>query len=376
MSATPILDLERDPPSAAAARFSRPLVLVLGVLLGVTLSAYADGSLPHFGGPAINLWLLLPCLYLTIAVHEMGHLIAGRIAGLENGGISVGAFVFARSGTKWVFQFDPRRWMGGYFRPLATVPEAAPSRYVWLVAGGPLASAVFIAACAFLWIRSGNGATNWIGTLAWMSLFIAATSMIPYNSGLEKSDGARLYHLLRDPTHASTWIALIEMTSEDVNGVRPRDWSNETFERILAVDPAAPEYPHCQLLAYYRASDRGLPDEQVQHLENALARSAEAGVLLRHALFLEAAWSSARIRNEAAHARVWLDRATRLRKPELRSVVEAVIELSEGRYQESLRHWEAANAYVERRGLDAGTIRAARERWAECEAVCRAALNG
>ncbi len=375
MAAAPILDLDQDPPSPSRPRFSRPLVLALGVLLGVALSAYADGSLPHLGGPGINVWLMLPCLYLAIAVHETGHLIAGRLAGLGNGGISIGAFVFTRTERGWVFQFDPHRWLGGYFRPLATVPDAPRSRYVWLVAGGPLASAVFTGATVFLWVRTGDGAGNWTGTLVWMSLFITVTSIIPYASGLEKSDGSRLYHLLRDPDHARTWTALIELGTEDLSGVRPKDWSAKTFARILAVDPAAPEYPQCRLLAYYRASDCGRPEEQVQHIEDALAGSAEAGRLLRHALFLEAAWTSARIRNEPAHARAWLDRATRLRKPELRAVVEAVIEMSEGRYQESLRHWEEANAYVIRRGLDSGTMRAARERWVECQTICRAALN-
>jgi hypothetical protein len=109
------------------------------------------------------------------------------------------------------------------------------------------------------------------------------------------------------------------------------------------------------------------------HLENALARSAHAGKPLRCALFLEAACASANLRKQAAQARRWRQRACKLRKPESLDVVEAGIAMCEKRYEEAVRHWEAARAHVVRRRLDSGLIRFAKEKWAEYESICRAA---
>lgn len=72
--------------------------------------------------------------------HEIGHLLAGKLVGLDAGGISVGLFAFTKSGKDWRFIVDWRTCiLGGFFTPLTTV-DVPPLRYVWLVAGGPLAS--------------------------------------------------------------------------------------------------------------------------------------------------------------------------------------------------------------------------------------------
>ena len=116
-----------------------------------------------------------------------------------------------------------------------------------------------------------------------------------------------------------------------------------------------------------------MEDDALRHLENALAKSARLGKIVRHALFLEAASASAMVRRGAAQARIWRDRACKLRKPESLHVVEAAIAMCEDRYEEAAKHWEAAGARAARRKLDSGLARFAKEKWAEYEAACRAA---
>ncbi|MCU1274690.1 MAG: cytolysin immunity CylI protein [Bryobacterales bacterium] len=319
--------------------------------------------------------LLIPALYVAIAFHEIGHFVAGKLVGLDAGGISVGAFVFTKSGKNWVFRFDRRMCFGGFFKPLTGTVDFHPSRYVWLVAGGPFASIVLAGLCGSICVQYGSGAWDWIGCLFWTSLFIVIISGIPYSGGLNKSDGARLWQLIRYPERARSWIALLTLQTEEAKGLRPHEWNPQLFEQILTVDATANEYLYCQLMAFYRRLDEGREAGALEHLENALVRSAGVGKPLRHALFLEAASASANIRKQAAQARSWRERACKLRKPESLDVVDAGIAMCEGRYEEAVQHWEAARAHIVRRRLDSGLIRFAKEKWAEYEAACRTACG-
>jgi hypothetical protein len=168
-------------------------------------------------------------------------------------------------------------------------------------------------------------------------------------------------------------MALLALQSDDTKGLRPREWNRQLFEQILNTDTSASEYLYSHLLAFYRRLDEGLETQALEHLEIVLARSARVGKVLRHALFLEAALTSALICKRAAQARSWRERACKIRKPESLDVVDAGIAMCEGRYEEAAKHWEAARAHVVRRKLDSGVIRFAMEKWAEYETVCLAA---
>jgi hypothetical protein len=373
LSSTPILDLEEAPPKPPGSWPARLIGVIIGLVISAILILADQNSLPQWHWPAFNGLLLFPALYVVFALHEIGHFVAGKLVGLDAGGISVGPFAFAKSGKNWRFRFDWRTCIiGGFFTPLTTV-DVPPLRYVWLVAGGPLASIVLTVLFGLICAQYGSGAWSWIGSLFWTSLFSVIISLIPVSSGLNKSDGARLWQLLRYPERARSWMALLALQTDNTKGLRPREWNRQLFEQILTTDASASEYLHSQLLAFYRRLDEGLETQALVHLEIVLARSARVGKVLRHALFLEAASTSALICKRAVQARSWRERACKLRKPESLDVVDAGIAMCEGRYEEAAQHWEAARAHVVRRKLDSGLIRFVTEKWAEYEAVCRAA---
>lgn len=373
LSSTPILDLEQAPPKPPRNWLPTLIGVIIGTVISAILILEDRNRLPQWHWPAFNGLLLFPALYVAVAFHEIGHFIAGKLVGLDAGGISVGPFVFAKSGKNWRFRFDWRTCIvGGFFTPLTTV-DVPPLRYAWLVAGGPLASIALTVLFGLICARYGNGAWNWIGCLFWTSLFSVIISGIPFSVGLNKSDGARLWQLIRYPERARSWMALLAIQTENVKGLRPHEWNRQLFEQILTTDASASEYLYSQLLAFYRKLDEGLEAEALEHLEIVLARSAHVGKALRQGLFLEAASASALICKRAGQARSWRERACKLRKPESLDVADAGIAMCEGRYEEAAQHWEAAKAHVVRRKLDSGIIRFATEKWAEYEAACIAA---
>lgn len=373
VSPTPILDLEQAPPKPPRAWVPALIGLVIGLLIVCVIILEDQNKLPVWNWPAFNGLLIIPGLYVAIAIHELGHLAVGRLIGLDSGGVAIGGFVWLKSGKNWVFRFDRRMWIGGFFKPLANASNFRPSHYAWMVAAGPLASFVLTTICGFVAVHYGSGEWNCIGSLFWTSLFILLITVIPFSSGLQKSDGALLQMLLLHPERTRLWMSVLELQTAETNGVRPRDWQSHLFDQVLVVDAAATEYPYCQLMSYYRRLDEGEDELALGHLENLLAKSARTGKAWRHIIFLEAASASANVRKRATQARTWRERASKLRKPESLHVVDAGIAMCEQRYQEAAQHWEAARKRVDRRKLDSGITRFAKEKWAGYQAECHTA---
>lgn len=91
MFATPILDLEHPLPQPSQAWIPRVIGLVIGLVISLIIIMADQNRLPLWHWPGINGLLLIPALYVGLALHETGHLSLGTLVGLETGGISVGA---------------------------------------------------------------------------------------------------------------------------------------------------------------------------------------------------------------------------------------------------------------------------------------------
>jgi hypothetical protein len=387
LSATPLLDLELESPQPQRRSLVRRIVkytiyvlIVMAIDVGLRVASdlgwFDSLHLPEL--PSLNVWLLPPAVYIAILVHELGHLAAGLMVGMNPGGICVGGVMFAKSGQRWIFRFERRYLSGGFAIPLP--PERAFRRapHAWMIAGGPLASILLTSVCGLAIRAFGNGASDWIGTLFWSAALTTASCVIPYSVSGQMSDAARLWQLLTNPGRTRRWMALVALQAEEMKGVRPRDWNAEVVDLALESADSEPQYAAVQLLAGYRRMDQGDQDAALQHLENALAApSGNTQKSILHACYLEASAMSARHRHNAAQARVWMDRAAALKapsRPGQTAGVEARLAMAEGRFAEALDHWARFRDLIEKKRFDSGTARFAKDNIAEAEAECRAAL--
>lgn len=376
MSPAPILDLEQDLPKRRfrwGVYFIGIPVILLIMLTPMVAWAFWDT------GPEFNGALLFPGFYVCVVIHELGHLIAGRFAGVPTGAFSVGGFTMARSGDHWTFRFDRRWLLGGFVIPLPPSRDFDRGRYAWLVAGGPVASILMSIACWSAFQRFGDGSLQWIGSLFWTSLMAVLAALIPQRSMGIRSDSARLWQLFRDPEGARRWAALVALNGDDMKGVRPRDWDPALVDLMMQADPSEGHYASLQLLASYRSMDQGNPQGAVLNLEKALPYAARQGN--KRAMVVCFQWAaalSASVRNNPAQGRVWLERAQKLRAGKLEDLegIQADIAIAQGRYADALGHLAKRLGEMKKKRLDSGTARFAKERIAEREALCRAALAG
>lgn len=103
-----------------------------------------------------------------------------------------------KSGAGWKLRFDGRQRPLGFAIPRATKDEFRRAPFAWYVAGGPIASILFVLLCTLGFLNFGAGAWNWIGALLWAAI-LPLTSLIPLSASRTLSDAARLWQLVKHP---------------------------------------------------------------------------------------------------------------------------------------------------------------------------------
>jgi hypothetical protein len=175
------------------------LLLVSAVAELVVIALNAPGLQKDFGLPvgftlfAAGAILSLAC---GIAVHEAGHLLGARLAGLRPYFVRVGPVAFAQQGGRWRLCWEPRQpWIGGLV--LCHLRGAGRAQLALFLACGPLANfaagALAVVLAVFpawsLW-------QSWSGQFAVLSLFLGAVNLLPLRERRFNSDGLGLWRLL------------------------------------------------------------------------------------------------------------------------------------------------------------------------------------
>ena len=158
-------------------------------------------------------FLTFAAIYLTLVIHEAGHLITGLVQGFRFELFVVGFLGIKRSKQSIRFFFNKNLgYMGGI---AATVPvrqdPANRRKFAWVLAAGPLASILFSIGSFGFFSYSGSGAARafWLITAA-TSAGIFLVTTIPYRTGMFFTDRARFQRLMsKGPTGAAEEALLI-----------------------------------------------------------------------------------------------------------------------------------------------------------------------
>jgi hypothetical protein len=330
------------------------------VLPGVVLFAagMAIGSIAAWGGlralprlgfsppqTALVLALGLLLYMLAIAVHEAGHVLAGRLAGFRLLLFIVGPFRMERSPDGFRYGVNRSIMLAG---GLAAMTPAGlhdlRQRALIMVAGGPVLSlmagaqflALYQAASSWLFRDAAPFASQVAGIalliLGGASLVIGAVTLIPGRAGGFYSDGARMLRLMRATEETEREVALIALTGVSMEGTRPRDWDTALVMRGAGIRDGGPFEVLGRQLAYAHALDSGDVAAARENLEAALHCIDQLPRGARGSLLLAAATFYALHDGDAPRARAYLASAQHglLAAPHQRQVAEAAVRLAEG----------------------------------------------
>jgi peptidase M50-like protein len=368
-SKTPILDLDAPLPreqESTELTWRQSALIVFSIL--VVPAAIAVLSLSEIGSRALRplariggalqplvrlidlhglilvsvLFMIVP--FVCLALHELGHLFAGRVVGFRFTSIQIGPLQFSRDYGGGRFRLQRQTPDGGEVDMILDRVRRLRKRLAFHVAAGPLANlASFLLAELLLRTPWGAEAPPLVrGTtqlFAFWSIFCFAGTIFPYlgRSG-QFSDGARLLHLATSRAKSKRWWSLLALGFQQSSGVSMKLWKRTWIKSATSTPDRSRDALGGHLLAYGWAIANGDSAQAAEFLERCLERIRAVDSRHVDLLIAETALYHARSRNDPEKARAWLKR---LRKPEqlpplARISTDVAIRYAEKRYAEAI----------------------------------------
>jgi hypothetical protein len=318
---------------------------------------------------------LLLALWVTLALHELGHVLAGLAVGFEFRLFVVGPLMLEREAGQFRFKWNRNlNTAGGLALCLPQGQHRLAQRFRWFAAGGPLASLVWtgLAVGLFLMARpalAGHGlglaVTTFLVTSALCSPLIFLVTIIPMHMGGFDTDGARILNLWRRSPKATLDLALLQGSVQLMTGTRPRDLDPSPLLAAVGLPTNSPFKGYLHSFLHYHYLDRGELGPAAEQLAKyadflpGIPRGYQAAVWLDRAYF------GARHEGDAVAARQYWAQA------EIGAVItpsrvlraEAALALAEGNHDLAIQ--KAQHALVELpKSMERGTALAERE-WLE-----------
>ena len=322
------------------------LLIVLMMNAGeFRLLSQLTSGLSIFERPWLLLLTVVLSLFVSGAVHELGHLLAGKLSRFRFQLLVIGPIRLhrKRGGLQWSWQ-----WGGSLFGGLtACLPETDDKlrwRMLAFAAGGPLASLLLAGVGAFIFFTYRRDfdflrETGWIvevailTAVASLTFFFSAMKPGLYRTGLP-ADGGRIASLLQGDKLAERWCTLVLLNGADALGLRPRDWDATLVYKAMTIADGTHDDLSARIMGYQWALDSGRIDMAWRLLGEALENWVAWTSGARMNLILEKAYFLAHYRRNAYDARQWFEQVRRKRaiRP-LQYRAEAAILLAEGNYQ-------------------------------------------
>jgi hypothetical protein len=298
--------------------------------------------------------LLIGSFIAAVAAHEFGHVLAGWLARFRFAFMMFWPVQIRRRGDKGISvstMFRSGLGLGGI---AGMIPERGVDLrrgYLTLLIGGPAASLIcgLAAIGGFLALRSLiplPASLLWTFGLFSCGLFVVA--MIPSDVGGFLSDGAAI-RLLRKgtPEKVEPYVAMMELTTDWAQGVRPALWSAEALRKIDAVawdDPLSARVPY---MLFLNVADQGDLTEARIQMNRLLENIDDIPRLLQPQYRLMNAWLAAREgRREEARASLAMATGGLMEKSDL-AMVEAVILFEEDMLDEAKTKAREALALID-----------------------------
>ncbi|HVT13019.1 MAG TPA: M50 family metallopeptidase [Fimbriimonadaceae bacterium] len=265
----------------------------------------------------VAVWILAAAIFvlfvLPIAIHELGHVLAGLAVG----------FPFAALELPYVGIYREREGKLRIRRSGIAVPvgfayaevDEAPDlvrRYAVFIAGGPVFSLLFVipwlvllaARMPFDFDRDG-----WILLFAWLAASMLPGTLIPRTVKGLRTDAGVLWDLWRHPEKRSAIIARLMLWRAFNSGVEVRDLSERLVQESIAARGQTVDDARALLLAHFHYLE--LNDNKRAH--EALARAlaftdelSQAAATVKSLARTTAATYQARYCLELAQAQQWM----------------------------------------------------------------------
>jgi len=351
--------------------------LLLGGFIGWLIGSIGKSSitLPAFSKPGVFEMIinLFGAFLLVILIHELGHIIGGKLAGYSFFMLTVGPFMWVREQGQVLWRWNLSLNTFGGLTLMAPTAEQSKSRGMALyILGGPIAGFclfVFSAVSILLINLLQPGHIIWMHIsfflmiVAIMALLTTISSLLPLSTRGIATDGGQFRDLVRGGHRAERRQTMMTLSALSLNGSRPREWDPLLLNRLLElaehqidqISVAAHHY------AFYYYLDGGRTDLACTELDKALELKEAYPSELRPGLWLEHAYFQARYGNDPLGAEESMKKGSGgYVETHTRARAEAAVALAKGDIQGARNAIDLALSRIDR-SMDKGGAKAEKE---------------
>ncbi len=277
--------------------FFKVLQVVLGffapLVLGYLLGKSGGDTLHH--SRSIPIWAVIlgvfPVCFLTLAIHELGHLIAGIYVNFRPYLYIVGPLrIDWNDEAKWHIRLNRNlTFYGGLCVTIPTDTDELLPRFAQVLLGGPFLSLLF-AAISFLAAGIFPGLRTPFAFLGIMSFGIFVITMLPTRNDAFLSDGARWLQLRRGGPLADRDAALFHLLALYMAERPSAEWPEKALQAAIAVEDGTIFEAGGRYFKYLQCLQKKDIKEAGIQLNHVLKIASPLNPTLQAEYKLEAAW--------------------------------------------------------------------------------------
>ncbi|SNZ16145.1 hypothetical protein SAMN05421503_2870 [Terribacillus aidingensis] len=206
----------------------RPL---FGSILAVCLLAGACFLLPNLQADIYLMIQLGIAAFWAIALHELGHVIGGKLMGMDFGYFVVGPFHIGK-GRKGIRVRENRSWgLVGGVALMLPAPSRTEERHrkdlAMMTISGPVMSLSLSLLTLAIWQLTE---IDFFRTCSLFHGVILLATILPLPNGAFQTDGAAFYHILRKTKIGICKIQSAKLMGEMYGSKRPAQWSASMYK--------------------------------------------------------------------------------------------------------------------------------------------------
>ena len=243
---------------------SKIMKKLYGIAVGILFFAVVVGSivflsvtlLSGFFNPfevVLGLSGIILLSYISIIVHEAGHLVFGLMSGYGFSSFRIGSMMWVKQDGKIRLRRFSLAGTGGQCLMVPKGEAESRAQLIMFNLGGVIANVILSAVFGLLYYLSLRVILLALIFLfgAIVSFFIAITNGIPIDVGGIANDGMNALHLSKNPNAATAFRNQLLMNAAQTNGASLEEMPDEWFELPEGADM---QNVHCASIAVFRAN--------------------------------------------------------------------------------------------------------------------------
>ena len=279
---------------------------------------------------------------LAVALHEVGHVLAGLRAGFHFAFMMFWPVQIRRKGERGLSirpMFNSGLGLGGIAGMVPIPGLDLRKAYLTMLWGGPLASLLWGAVAisiAFLAGLTSSIPGSYFWLMGIISLFVFMISIIPRSVAGYLTDGAAIKLLSRGkPEQVEIHVAFLEISSEVATGKRPSECKPLPLNTLLRIEPDDPMFARGRYFGFLAAADSGDLEKARSYMTELISGINKTPILVRASYQIMDAWLHAREgKTEEARRLLKISHGGLVEKCD-QVMVEAVILAAEGKHDEA-----------------------------------------